>query len=163
MKENLLSRIFIGSKTDIDQEFYDSLVFPGKKTNISLLHLTYYFFGDINESKITEIIEKMMYIKYSKINTKITGIGGFPSNDHARIIYLSLAIDVIPFFNNLMDILNVKNKNFVPHITLYRSKNYINIKTIQLNYSVVIESVCLYQSIFDGKRQYKPLYCAEFK
>ncbi len=49
MENNNLSRVFIGSKINIGQDFYDSLIFPGSKTDISLLHITYYFYHSERE------------------------------------------------------------------------------------------------------------------
>ncbi len=119
--------------------------------------------GNVNSKKINEISKKLRNVEYNKINTKITGIDGFPDRNHATIIYLSLDSDVIPLFNKIMELFEIKNRFFVPHITLYRLKKWVKIKDLNLNYNIIIDSVCLYESIYDKKRKYNPLYCVELK
>ncbi len=156
-------RVFIGSKINIGQDFYDSFNLHGKKIEISLLHLTYYFFGNIENKQIDAISKKMENLEYNKIHTKINGLDGFPNRNRAKIAYLTLDYNVIPLFQKIMETLDIKNRFFIPHITLYRMKKMVKVKVVHANYDVVIDSVCLYQSIFDAKRIYNPLYCIELK
>lgn len=64
--------------------------FKGKKTEKQNLHLTLKFLGEVSESKLEEIKNKLSEIKLSGFKTKISKIGFF-SKSEIRIIWLSMS------------------------------------------------------------------------
>jgi len=74
-------RCFIGSPININ-DIYNSINYNGKKTQETLLHITYYFLGEIDNSFLNEICSKFISLKIKKFDVNINGIHGFPDDKH---------------------------------------------------------------------------------
>ncbi|MEM5766350.1 MAG: RNA 2',3'-cyclic phosphodiesterase [Candidatus Aenigmatarchaeota archaeon] len=93
------------------------------------LHLNFSFLGEIQESQIKEIYEKIDVVgkKFKKFEVKIGGMKAIPSDKYIRVIVL----DVFDETNNLKSLFDEINKNIKgdskpAHITLCRVKSIKN-------------------------------------
>ncbi len=98
--------------------------FKGKKTEKQNLHLTLKFLGEVSESKLEEIKNKLSEIKLSGFKTKISKIGFF-SKSEIRIIWLSMG-DCEKLQEEIDEKLKEifpKEKRFMGHLTIARVKS----------------------------------------
>lgn len=98
--------------------------FKGKKTEKQNLHLTLKFLGEVSESKLEEIKNKLSEIKLSGFKTKISKIGFF-SKSEIRIIWLSMS-DCEKLQEEIDEKLKEifpKEKRFMGHLTIARVKS----------------------------------------
>lgn len=101
----------------------------GKFVEINNLHLTLRFLGEIKESQVNLIKEKLSKIKFESFKVKLGGLGVFPSRKFAKIVWVSLEPankiielkDQIDFALKNMDF--SEDKKFKSHITLIRIKS----------------------------------------
>ena len=114
------------------------------------LHITLHFLGNIDKEIIDEllnIIKKSDYIK--KINPfdlEISSIGYLNmSHSKALVLFISKNKELNNLYNILGDIiisqgLKIESRDYLPHITLARVKNNINIKNINIEniYNTII-------------------------
>ena len=93
-------------------------------------HFTLIFLGEIKEYDINRIIEKLSGIQFEPFTIVYTGIGGFPSAAHARVVWVgvdsegtqrltALANDVV---SKMSDLGFKPDKPFSAHLTLLRSR-----------------------------------------
>jgi 2''-5'' RNA ligase len=96
------------------------------------LHITLLFLGEIEQNKISEIIDELKKIKHERFSIKIKGLGFFPSHELPRVIWLG---SESPQITNLYDKIKNKlkifvqkddSKSFVSHITIARVKSHIS-------------------------------------
>lgn len=96
------------------------------------LHLTLSFIGEINPSKIEELKIKLdAILDFNSFDLNINGTGCFPSSERPRIFWLDINEGQEQLSNiqsNIEEIVspfkeNMKNENFIPHITIGRVKN----------------------------------------
>lgn len=150
-------RCFIGSPVNIN-DIYNSINYSGKKTQEALLHITYYFLGEINNSFLNEICSKIISLKIKKFNVNINGIHGFPDDKHARILYLKIDPGYINYVSDeIVKTINLTPHRFNPHITIYRFKKFTKIIKTDIKFNIIIDKICLYESIFNEKRIYNEL------
>ncbi len=154
------SRELIERKVEILKKSFDSDLKWVDKEN---WHLTIKFLGDCDEDKKQQIIEKMKNInKKSEINyIQFSKINAFPNPKEAKVIYLETAkgSEFLKELNHILEIEMAKldfekdEREFIPHLTLARSKNNgeINIKSNFLKNDFInifsfINSFSLYES-----------------
>lgn len=117
---------------EIPEEIKDEIIkiqkqlpeFHGKKTEKENLHLTLKFLGEIDESKIEQIQEKLKEIKLRKFKSEIDSIGVF-SEKFVRIIWLHIKnCDELQreIDKKLLDLFEPENR-FMSHLTIARIKN----------------------------------------
>ncbi len=155
-----MKRCFVASPVNIEYDLLKNIEFHGKPVSPEIMHITYYFYGNINDTKIEGICQGISKISFKRFNIKITGLGAFPSKKDARIVYLSIKSDELMLLQKqIVNLLSIQSHDFIPHITLYRSKTPVKLPDIKLNYDCEITKVCLYESIFQNKRIYNELCC----
>lgn len=90
-------------------------------------HLTVKFLGEVDESKVPEIVERLSKLKRQKVGVRLSGLGFFPSEHDARVVWVGMepegkvnkiAQDVD---GELLDLFPGEQK-FSPHLTLGRVK-----------------------------------------
>ncbi|AAT43208.1 RNA 2',3'-cyclic phosphodiesterase [Picrophilus oshimae] len=156
----MMKRCFIASPVNIGDEILNNIEFHGKPVSPDIMHITYYFYGNINETKIERICSDLLKIDFKRFKIKITGLGAFPSKRDARIVYLSIKSDELMMLQRQISrLLSLSSKDFIPHITLYRSKTPVKLPDVKLDYDYEITKVCLYESIFENKRIYREICC----
>lgn len=95
-----------------------------KKEN---MHLTLKFLGEIKDSKISEVIEKLNTIKFSPFELETSEIGFFPNENYIRVVWIGIKddsklIELQKQVDNTLYPLFPKEKNFSSHITIARVK-----------------------------------------
>jgi 2'-5' RNA ligase len=130
-------RLFIAF--DIISEFYGLFHeiqkrLPVKGSFPKGFNLTLKFIGDVDESKVPELIERLNNISFDKFDVNFSGIGFSPNENSPRIIWFALeSKDVLTKL--VRDIEEAtkgfgiaQDKTFIPHVTIARVKNIIDRK-----------------------------------
>jgi RNA 2',3'-cyclic 3'-phosphodiesterase len=144
-----------------------------------LLHLTLYFFGEIDTEKTEELKAAVKSIKCSAAEVSLGSISCFPSFRKPNVFYISLSRGsrkvryIHDCFTKCIKQLGymVPVKDFVPHITLARrKKKYINedwdaLKNRNFNIdNIVFDEIILYRSVLKPEGpEYYPLASAELE
>ena len=95
------------------------------------LHLTMKFIGEVEDSKVNEIKDRLNHIEYEKFILNLETIGFFPNNDFIRIIWIGVNPEekVIELQkkidSSLLDLIS-KDQRFDAHLTIGRIKNIKN-------------------------------------
>jgi len=95
------------------------------------LHLTMKFIGEVGDSKLNEIKDRLSHIEYEKFSLNLDTIGFFPNNNFIRIIWIGVNPEekVIELQkkidSSLLDLIS-KDQRFDAHLTIGRIKNIKN-------------------------------------
>lgn len=124
-------------------------------------HFTLIFLGEISDNDTDRIKEKLVGISFEPFSIAYTGVGGFPTTAHARVVWVgvdslgaqkltALANGIIA---NLSDLGFKADKPFSAHITIIRSRGrLVNASSLSSKYlgrtfgSDLIENVHLKKS-----------------
>ncbi|MCW6169495.1 MAG: RNA 2',3'-cyclic phosphodiesterase [Thermoplasmatales archaeon] len=155
-------RIFIACSierfSDI-QDLYSYLKeFESVRTvNTPELHLTFRFFGELNEEETSRLLTEFRKLKLKQFILRISGLGCFPEAKKARILYMNVdAVEEILLDYDLIARMNVgkwpEKRAFVPHITVARSKRPNNLENVlkrfdRIHLEKAIDHMSVYQSI----------------
>ena len=99
-------------------------------------HMTIKFLGDVNKNRLSIIKEKINEIKdFNKFYFQIKSLDAFPNINYPKVIYLGVhqgknkLIKIHEDIEKKMFELNFEKekRDFTPHITIGRSKDYSNI------------------------------------
>lgn len=92
-------------------------------------HLTLKFLGEVDETKIEEIKQKLSEIKFDSFETSLTDIGVFPNESYIRVVWIGLddhknnIINLQKEIDSKIELLGFKkDTRFHPHVTLARVK-----------------------------------------
>lgn len=90
-------------------------------------HLTLKFLGEVEDSKISLVKEKLKTIKIEPFSVAIDNIGFFPSESYTRVIWVGFKdndkiVKLQQQIDNSLKDLFKKDDRFHPHITLARVK-----------------------------------------
>ena len=124
------------------------------------LHITLFFLGDTDESKIPGIIEKLSGISENAYSVYTNGPGAFPSLKKPRVLWIGLQnqknIKILQsrIANQLESYKpDVAEKKYIPHITVARSKKrnpgadeFLNRVKEYTGEKIVVDSFQLYES-----------------
>ena len=106
---------------------YDILI--GNFVEPENMHLTPKFLGDISEEKVKEIKKVLEQIKFKPFEISFKGLGGFPSENYIRVLWLGVdkgAGELTKLQKDIEEKITrigfQKEKQFVPHLTLARVK-----------------------------------------
>ncbi len=92
------------------------------------LHITLKFLGEVKESSIKEISERLSGINSEPFSVSVEGIGSFPSKKRPRVIWVGInrGYDEILLLKKKIDVslspMFGSEKRFSPHITIARAK-----------------------------------------
>lgn len=91
------------------------------------LHFTLKFLGDVNESKIPEIVEKLSLLQRKPFSLSLCGVGVFPSLERINVVWIGVES---PELESLMQKINLSLNYFrkeeheeTPHLTIARVKS----------------------------------------
>ena len=106
-------------------------LFYGKFTDPENLHLTLKFLGEIPETQVKVVQEKLRKIKFSSFEAHLDELGFF--SEHAfRIVWMKLTgkpvWDLQLEIDNLTKDISPKEERFMSHITIARIKQVIDRK-----------------------------------
>ncbi len=151
-------RAFIGSPVEISSEI-EIFLSELSESNIRIqksLHITYNFFGNLDDKSAVEIGNKISSLQYNSIISGISEVTCFPSNRKPSVLVMLLSNnDIKLLYSEIQTILPpnlIEKRKFIPHITIARIKRNINnldIKKVNIPGKIVISKVCLYQSILE--------------
>jgi len=113
-----------------------------KWINVSNMHITLYFFGEIKEdvlSPLMNLIEKSLK-EIDRFSISVRCAGGFPNIARPRVIWLGIenkSGELIKIQHNIQNLLKINsmgiridNRDFTPHLTLGRVKGRCNQRLI---------------------------------
>lgn len=95
------------------------------------LHLTLKFIGEVEDSRVNEIKDRLNHIEYEKFSLNLDTVGVFPNNNFIRIIWIGVNPEekVIELQkkidSSLLDLFS-KDQRFDAHLTIGRVKNTKN-------------------------------------
>ncbi len=136
------------------QELLSGVKFTGKLTELENLHLTLKFLGEIDDSKVEAVREKLRGIKFDKMKLKLGKIGTFSIHGKLRIVWIKVEgkgiYDLQKEIDDSLKEVFPAEERFMGHLTIARVK-YIKDKKGFLSH---IESVYVKPIGFE---------CSEFK
>lgn len=94
----------------------------GISTSTSQLHCTLCFLGEVPQSKVQEITEKLARIEFKPFSVTAKGIGAFQSFSKPRVVWVGLRSDeLLNLASQVRDTLGIREtRSFKPHVTLAR-------------------------------------------
>ena len=125
-------RLFIAIEVDGFKDYFISLQ-EKIKTDIAKLtfpksfHMTLKFLGDVPETKLGQIKEKLGRIEFNAFSFKFANIGVFPNENYIRVVWLGIdpekeAVELQKKIDTALEGMFKRERDFVPHITLARVK-----------------------------------------
>ena len=108
-------------------------------------HLTFIFIGEVNEEKLGEISSRIRKIVLMPFKLGVSGVSAFPNQMKARILYLrvlnSSEIDLnYSLISRALPEFVEDRRKFVPHITIARFRNPVNIADIATRFAGIAHS-----------------------
>lgn len=165
-------RIFIGLEIPEDiRLFYYAILNRLVKTHACIkpvqpqnIHLTLQFLGDISNENIRKIItglKKALYYTQAFSFSTEDVLKGFPNSRSSKIIYVAIKdgreiiVAISKKIKETVSFLSLqeKNKKFIPHITLARTKTSINLENNQIKIrlkkfeNISCEKIVIFESI----------------
>ncbi len=141
------------------QQARDLLQIEGVKA-VEHFHLTLKFLGEVQDSFLSSLIEQLKTISYSSFACHLTHVGGFPSVEKPRVIWVG--VDHEREFVDLHEQVDAtlsqfpKEERFSPHVTLARVKfiedgrllqqRILDLQKITFHESFSIQAFTLYRS-----------------
>lgn len=153
---NIRSKIY-----SIKDEILNNQFLSNKWESIDKIHCTLKFIGDIQESKVEQVCEKIEFVKnYVPIECELNKFGMFYRNSLPAILYCSFTADnslteIVSKLNLTLSDINIaiEKKAFKPHLTILRLKGnedknilnkFIEFKVEKTNF--VCPEISLYES-----------------
>jgi RNA 2',3'-cyclic 3'-phosphodiesterase len=100
---------------------------PVEKQNF---HFTLVFLGTVNLDAIDKIKSKLLQLQFKPINVTYTGLGGFPSSNFARVVWIGVdeegrkgLVSLAELVISKMAEIGFRSKPFAPHMTIFRIKS----------------------------------------
>ncbi|MCX8189244.1 MAG: RNA 2',3'-cyclic phosphodiesterase [Nitrososphaeria archaeon] len=95
------------------------------------LHFTIKFLGEIEESKVSKVIEVVSRIEFEPIKVKFRGLGAFPSLSHVNVVWVGVDKDAEEAMTRLWNSVErelekngfPRERKFEPHMTIMRIKS----------------------------------------
>ncbi len=117
---------------EVQKEILDTGV-DAKPVEPENLHFTIKFLGEIEESKVSKVIEGVSRIRFEPIKVKFKGLGAFPSLSHINVVWVGVDKDSEEEIKRLWDSVErelekngfPRERNFEPHMTIMRIKSGI--------------------------------------
>lgn len=102
------------------------------------LHITLRFIGEVHETIVNEIINRLKTVKYGKFKMRLKGLGAFPSTNNPRVVWIGVEEgskelkELHEIVEKLIGKFGVKDeREFTPHLTLARIKSGRNIDSLK--------------------------------
>ncbi len=117
-------------------EFQKTLLSAGlkaKPVGANQLHFTLMFLGEISEAMLDSIKSKLVDINFEPMQVTYQGVGAFPSLKSPRVIWIGVDNIAAPRLKQLAREIEARlstlgfrsDKEFAPHITLFRVKDRV--------------------------------------
>lgn len=106
------------------QEVLGKQKFTGKMTELENLHLTLKFLGEIDDSMVEKVREKLKGIKFNEFDCKLCEIGTFSLRGNPRIVWIKVCGEGVWELQKKVDLalegLFPKEERFMSHLTIAR-------------------------------------------
>lgn len=102
---------------------YAELNHAGAKTTpFEQLHVTLCFIGEVQENQLAGIIDKLSQVSFTGFQITVSGLGGFPSLEKPRIVWLGLqSNELTQISQDIHKSLGItQEREFHPHVTIAR-------------------------------------------
>ncbi len=134
------------------------------------LHITLKFLGEIGDSKVEELRERLRKIKFSKFKLKLDRFGVFPDEKYIRVIWVGVnPVDKLNELQRKVDEetldFSIEKMEFIGHLSLGRVKSIKNkegllreIKGIEVqNLEIDVNEFKLFKSVLskDGAKYFE--------
>ena len=108
------------------QKLLGNKVFTGNMTELENIHLTLKFLGEIDDTKIEKVKERLVKIKFDKIDSRLDNIGTFNFHGNPRIVWIKVGgrgiLDLQKNVDDAFEGLFKKEERFMCHMTIARVK-----------------------------------------
>ncbi len=108
---------------ELQAKTYDENI---KASKVKDFHLTLKFLGEVEESKVDEIAEKLSKIKHNRFELVFDKLGVFPDEDYVRVIWVGgedkEASELQRKIDDSLKEMFPKDNRFSAHLTLMRVK-----------------------------------------
>ncbi len=96
------------------------------------MHLTMKFIGEVSDTRIGNIEEKLKGVAFRKFNCSVRGVGVFPDEKYIRVVWTGIESNEIE--NLAEQVINAlagygKKEPFSGHVTIARVKRKVDLKT----------------------------------
>ncbi len=122
---------------NIQQEL-SKLGIDAKPVEPENLHITLRFIGEVHETIVNEIINRLKTVKYGKFKMRLKGLGAFPSIGNPRVVWIGVEEgskelkELHEIVEKLVGKFGIKDeKEFTPHLTFARIKSNRNINLLK--------------------------------
>lgn len=132
-----------------------------KLVSLENLHFTVKFLGEVEESKIPELIKKINAFadKRNRFSVNLKGVGAFPNKNTIKVVWIGAdnpqLISLIKDLDRELNYFKKKEQEEIPHLTIARVKSEKN-KDKLVNFiarfatenfgNLVVEKLILYES-----------------
>jgi len=123
------------------KKFQSEVNINAKPVEPKNFHFTLQFLGEISEEISQKIIQALRKIEFSSFNVNLKGVGAFPKSKFPRVIWVgtdndggNMLIQLSKKVEKALEPLGFfSDKQFKPHITVFRIKKKIGDITNELN------------------------------
>ncbi len=123
------------------KKFQSDVNINAKPVEPKNFHFTLQFLGEISEEISQKIIQALRKIEFSSFNVNLKGVGAFPKSKFPRVIWVgtdndggNMLIQLSKKVEKALEPLGFfSDKQFKPHITVFRIKKKIGDITNELN------------------------------
>lgn len=111
-----------------------------KPVRTEALHMTFVFLGEVDSAGINRIVLSLSSVQMRRFSVEIRGIGCFPGEQRARVVFLNVASN--PEIEENYHLIHKSvgpglgsREPFIPHITIGRFRSPVNLASIRDKYS----------------------------
>ncbi len=116
-----------------------NLRIEARPVELQNMHFTLLFLGEISEDMVQRVQDELKTIKFDSFDISFEGIGAFPKPKFPRVVWVGVRngagqlVDLAKTVEEKLSPLGFKSdKEFKPHITMFRIKNKIGDITYEL-------------------------------
>lgn len=137
--KNVMMRVFVAIEITNNEvinsikKFQENLNIDAKPVELTNLHFTLQFLGEISKEMTQKIIQALQTIEFSSFNVNLKEIGAFPKPKFPRVVWIgtddnggNMLIQLSKKVEKMLEPLGFfSDKPFKPHITVFRIKKKI--------------------------------------
>lgn len=130
-----------------------------KLVAVENLHFTLKFLGEVDESRISEIVEQLSSFSPKPFFLSLRGVGVFPSREKINVIWMGIEstelIALMKEINPTLNYIRKEEREETPHLTIARVKSGKNKEQLQklvekykntLFGEMMVDKIILYES-----------------
>ncbi|MCX8183948.1 MAG: RNA 2',3'-cyclic phosphodiesterase [Crenarchaeota archaeon] len=110
-----------------------------KLVDTSILHLTLFFIGEVPETMVNTICERLSQVKGSPVEIELRGLGAFPTVSQPRVVFTKIGKgsgELVERAEQASEALSKigfrMNEQFHPHLTIARVRSRLNMDKLVL-------------------------------